>query len=60
MNTNVNVRICLDHALSGLHLCRVTYGSDGVGRVSKQLYSALTSLQMGLATDNMNWTVELK
>ncbi|KAL3341362.1 hypothetical protein AABB24_025757 [Solanum stoloniferum] len=39
---------------------RVSYGSDGVGRVSKQLYSTLTSLQMGLATDNMNWTVELK
>ncbi|KAJ8531058.1 hypothetical protein K7X08_025789 [Anisodus acutangulus] len=39
---------------------RVTYGNDGVGRVSKQLYSALTSLQMGLATDNMGWTVELK
>ncbi|XP_049395640.1 branched-chain amino acid aminotransferase 2, chloroplastic-like isoform X1 [Solanum stenotomum] len=39
---------------------RVSYGSDGVGRVSKQLYSTLTSLQMGLATDNMNWTVALK
>ncbi|XP_060190779.1 branched-chain amino acid aminotransferase 2, chloroplastic-like [Lycium barbarum] len=39
---------------------RVTYGSEGVGRVSKQLYSALTSLQMGLAKDNMGWIVELK
>ncbi|KAL3813713.1 hypothetical protein ACJIZ3_014981 [Penstemon smallii] len=39
---------------------RVTYGSDGVGRVSEQLYSALTSLQMGLAEDKMGWTVGLK
>ncbi|XP_042027859.1 branched-chain amino acid aminotransferase 2, chloroplastic-like [Salvia splendens] len=37
---------------------RVTYG--GVGRVSQQLYSALTSLQMGLAEDTMGWIVELK
>ncbi|KAH6759898.1 branched-chain amino acid aminotransferase 5 / branched-chain amino acid transaminase 5 [Perilla frutescens var. frutescens] len=39
---------------------RVTYGNDGVGRVSQQLYSALTSLQMGLAEDKMGWIVELK
>ncbi|KAL1537043.1 Branched-chain-amino-acid aminotransferase, mitochondrial, variant 2 [Salvia divinorum] len=40
---------------------RVTYGSEGgVGRVSQQLYSALTSLQMGLAEDTMGWIVELK
>ncbi|KAL0450128.1 UNVERIFIED_CONTAM: Branched-chain amino acid aminotransferase 2, chloroplastic [Sesamum latifolium] len=39
---------------------RVTYGSDGVGRVSQQLYSALTSLQMGLTEDKMGWIVELK
>ncbi|XP_057784392.1 branched-chain amino acid aminotransferase 2, chloroplastic-like [Salvia miltiorrhiza] len=39
---------------------RVTYGSEGVGRVSQQLYSALTSLQMGLAEDKMGWIVELK
>nr|XP_016507274.1 PREDICTED: branched-chain-amino-acid aminotransferase 5, chloroplastic-like [Nicotiana tabacum] len=39
---------------------RVTYGSDGVGRVSQQLYSALTSLQMGLSEDKMGWIVELK
>ncbi|XP_051126803.1 branched-chain amino acid aminotransferase 2, chloroplastic-like isoform X2 [Andrographis paniculata] len=39
---------------------RITYGSDGVGRVSQQLYSALTSLQMGLAEDKMGWIVELK
>ncbi|KAL2551683.1 Branched-chain-amino-acid aminotransferase 5 [Forsythia ovata] len=39
---------------------RVTYGSDGVGVVSQKLYSSLTSLQMGLAEDEMNWIVELK
>ncbi|XP_020547407.1 branched-chain amino acid aminotransferase 2, chloroplastic-like isoform X2 [Sesamum indicum] len=39
---------------------RVTYGSDGVGRVSQLLYSALTSLQMGLTEDKMGWIVELK
>ncbi|KAK4346699.1 hypothetical protein RND71_033038 [Anisodus tanguticus] len=39
---------------------RVTYGNDGVGLVSQQLYSALTSLQMGLSEDKMGWIVELK
>lgn len=37
---------------------RVTYG--GVGLVSQTLYSALTSLQMGLTEDKMDWIVELK
>lgn len=36
-----------------------SYG-DGVGAVSQQLYTGLTRLQMGLAEDNMNWTVELR
>ncbi|KAL3525563.1 hypothetical protein ACH5RR_013935 [Cinchona calisaya] len=36
---------------------RVSYGVDGV---SQQLYSALTSLQMGLTEDKMDWIVELK
>ncbi|KAI0493327.1 hypothetical protein KFK09_027604 [Dendrobium nobile] len=35
---------------------RVEYG-DGVGIVSQQLYSALTSLQMGLSEDKSCWTV---
>ncbi|CAI9111214.1 OLC1v1011385C1 [Oldenlandia corymbosa var. corymbosa] len=39
---------------------RVTYGEDGIGRVSQQLYSALTSLQMGLTEDKMGWIMELK
>ncbi|OIT40698.1 branched-chain-amino-acid aminotransferase 3, chloroplastic [Nicotiana attenuata] len=39
---------------------RVTYGNNGVGLVSQQLYSALTSLQMGLAEDKMGWIVKLK
>ncbi|KAL3618908.1 Branched-chain-amino-acid aminotransferase, mitochondrial [Castilleja foliolosa] len=39
---------------------RVSYGNEGVGRVSQQLYSALTSLQMGLTEDKMDWIVELK
>lgn len=39
---------------------RVSYGSSGVGLVSQQLYSALTSLQMGLTEDKMGWIVQLK
>ncbi|KAK8717408.1 hypothetical protein V6N13_044677 [Hibiscus sabdariffa] len=38
---------------------RVSYGLDGFGAVSQQLYSMLTRLQMGLTDDKMNWTVEL-
>ncbi|PIA43074.1 hypothetical protein AQUCO_02000490v1 [Aquilegia coerulea] len=38
---------------------RVTYGDNGVGVVSQQLYSSLTSLQMGLMEDTMGWTVAL-
>ncbi|KAJ6794508.1 branched-chain-amino-acid aminotransferase 5, chloroplastic-like [Iris pallida] len=37
---------------------RVEYVNK-VGVVSQQLYSALTSLQMGLSDDKMGWTVEL-
>ncbi|XP_019182807.1 PREDICTED: branched-chain-amino-acid aminotransferase 5, chloroplastic-like isoform X2 [Ipomoea nil] len=39
---------------------RIAYGSNGVGIVSQQLYSALTSLQMGVTEDKMGWIVELK
>ncbi|KAL5731805.1 branched-chain-amino-acid transaminase [Ranunculus cassubicifolius] len=39
---------------------RVTYGESGVGVVSQQLYTALTSLQMGLSEDTMGWTEGLK
>ncbi|KAL1196449.1 Branched-chain-amino-acid aminotransferase 5 [Cardamine amara subsp. amara] len=38
---------------------RVSYGEDGFGPVSKQLYTSLTSLQMGLCEDTMSWTVQL-
>ncbi|KAJ3681908.1 hypothetical protein LUZ60_014481 [Juncus effusus] len=38
---------------------RVEYGNKGIGVVSQQLYSALRSLQMGLAEDTMGWTVKL-
>ncbi|KAI9165666.1 hypothetical protein LWI28_018268 [Acer negundo] len=38
---------------------RVSYGEGGFGAVSQQLYSVLTSLQMGLIEDTMNWTFEL-
>ncbi|KAM0926330.1 hypothetical protein ACQ4PT_003442 [Festuca glaucescens] len=39
---------------------RVEYeGNQGVGAVSQQLYTSLTSLQMGLAEDRMGWTVQL-
>lgn len=40
--------------------CRVEYGNKGVGVVSQELYSSLTSLQMGLAQDTMGWTVQLE
>ncbi|MCL7022225.1 hypothetical protein MKW94_023199 [Papaver nudicaule] len=33
--------------------------SGGVGVVSRQLYSSLTNLQMGLTEDKLGWTVEL-
>ncbi|XP_043719920.1 branched-chain amino acid aminotransferase 2, chloroplastic-like isoform X3 [Telopea speciosissima] len=39
---------------------RVSYGDRKVGAVSQQLYTALTSLQVGLSEDKMGWTVELK
>ncbi|XP_019266721.1 PREDICTED: branched-chain-amino-acid aminotransferase 3, chloroplastic-like [Nicotiana attenuata] len=39
---------------------RVTYGNNRVDLVSQQLYSTLTSLQMGLAEDKMGWIVKLK
>ncbi|KQK24099.1 hypothetical protein BRADI_1g78130v3 [Brachypodium distachyon] len=39
---------------------RVEYkGNQGVGALSQQLYTSLTSLQMGLAEDRMGWTVQL-
>ncbi|KAL5729340.1 branched-chain-amino-acid transaminase [Ranunculus cassubicifolius] len=38
---------------------RVSYGESGVGAVSQQLYTSLTSLQMGMAEDTMGWTVGL-
>ncbi|XP_054825589.1 branched-chain amino acid aminotransferase 2, chloroplastic-like isoform X2 [Prosopis cineraria] len=39
---------------------RVSYGDNGIGEVSQQLYTVLTRLQMGLIEDNMDWTVELR
>lgn len=39
---------------------RVSYVEGGFGRVSEQLYSTLTELQMGLIKDQMNWTVQLR
>ncbi|XP_062200994.1 branched-chain amino acid aminotransferase 2, chloroplastic-like isoform X2 [Phragmites australis] len=38
---------------------RVEYGHQGVGVVSQQLYTSLTSLQMGQTEDCMGWTVQL-
>lgn len=39
---------------------RIEYsGKQGVGAVSQQLYTSLTSLQMGQAEDSMGWTVQL-
>ncbi|CAK9187656.1 unnamed protein product, partial [Ilex paraguariensis] len=39
---------------------RISYGKNGIGRVSQQLHSALTNIQMGLTEDIMDWTMELK
>ncbi|KAM3403232.1 hypothetical protein ACQJBY_006772 [Aegilops geniculata] len=39
---------------------RIEYaGKQGVGAVSRQLYTSLTSLQMGQVEDPMGWTVQL-
>nr|CAB3500213.1 unnamed protein product [Digitaria exilis] len=38
---------------------RVEYGHQGVGVVAQQLYTSLTSLQMGKTEDWMGWTVQL-
>ncbi|KAM0905410.1 hypothetical protein ACQ4PT_017405 [Festuca glaucescens] len=39
---------------------RIEYaGNQGVGAVSQQLYTSLTSLQMGQVEDSMGWTVQL-
>ncbi|CAN6896901.1 unnamed protein product [Brassica oleracea var. botrytis] len=38
---------------------RVSYGEGSFGPVSEKLYTVLTSLQMGLSEDNMNWTLNL-
>lgn len=39
-----------------ISMCRVEYKIGGQS-ISRQLYSALTSIQMGLAEDKMGWTV---
>lgn len=39
---------------------RTAFGDGKVGRVSRQLYTALTSLQMGLSEDQKGWIVKLK
>jgi branched-chain amino acid aminotransferase len=39
---------------------RVIYRNGAPGEVSQELYSALTSIQMGLAEDSMGWTMEVK
>uniref|UniRef100_A0A7C9D749 Branched-chain-amino-acid aminotransferase n=1 Tax=Opuntia streptacantha TaxID=393608 RepID=A0A7C9D749_OPUST len=38
---------------------RTSFGDGKVGKVSQQLYSALTRLQMGLAEDKAGWIVKL-
>ena len=43
-----------------LRAYRITYGNGAPGEVSQELYSALTSIQMGLDEDNMGWTMEVK
>ncbi|URE29791.1 branched-chain-amino-acid aminotransferase [Musa troglodytarum] len=38
---------------------KVEYKNSGIGVVSQQVYSSLTSLQMGLTEDKMGWTMKL-
>ncbi|KAI5082787.1 hypothetical protein GOP47_0002530 [Adiantum capillus-veneris] len=38
---------------------RLEYANKGVGKVSQELYAALTSIQMGKAADTMGWTKEI-
>ncbi|XP_057846150.2 branched-chain-amino-acid aminotransferase 5, chloroplastic [Cryptomeria japonica] len=38
---------------------RVVYKNGSSGGVSRELYSALTGIQMGLSEDSMGWTMEL-
>ncbi|XP_065020333.1 branched-chain amino acid aminotransferase 2, chloroplastic-like isoform X2 [Musa acuminata AAA Group] len=38
---------------------KVEYKNNGIGVVSQQVYSSLTSLQMGLTEDKMGWTMKL-
>ncbi|CAL9112218.1 unnamed protein product [Musa acuminata var. zebrina] len=38
---------------------KVEYNNNGIGVVSQQVYSSLTSLQMGLTEDKMGWTMKL-
>lgn len=38
---------------------RIQYSNDGVGTLSRELYTALTSIQMGKSDDTMSWTVEI-
>lgn len=39
---------------------RTSFGDGKVGKVSRQLYTALTGLQMGLSEDEKGWIVKLK
>jgi branched-subunit amino acid aminotransferase/4-amino-4-deoxychorismate lyase len=39
--------------------CRIKYNGGEVGEVAKELYEALTNIQMGQAEDKMGWIVEL-
>jgi hypothetical protein len=47
------------HYIQCISPCRVEYGHQGVGVVSQQLYTSLTSLQMGQTEDCMGWTMHL-
>eukprot|EP00250_Pteridium_aquilinum_P008782 c18204_g1_i1 orf=124-1368(+) len=38
---------------------RIHYADKGLGKVSQELYAALTSIQMGKAVDTMTWTKEI-
>ncbi|XP_020517286.1 branched-chain amino acid aminotransferase 2, chloroplastic isoform X1 [Amborella trichopoda] len=39
---------------------KMQYGNGGVGKVSQQLYSAVTGIQWGLTEDNFGWVVDVK
>ena len=60
------LRLGIQHEISDIYfpfcwaLFRIKYNDGAVGGVAQELYSALTSIQMGQFKDELDWVVELK